>query len=162
MERGLSVVRVLILAVALAALPVAAFAADVGSLTVKVENVSPRGGLVSLGLFMEANYSDDDHPTQSHDVEAVSPETVVKISGLKPGLYAIKMMQDINRNGKMDMSWIGLPQEPYGFSNDASVGLSEPSFARTHFRVAAGDNTITIHLTNSDAKTDQSARDPAH
>ena len=60
------------------------------------------------------------------------------------------MMQDINRNGKFDTTWIGLPEEPFGFSNNADPGLSEPSFKRTPFPVVAGGTTITIHLSDTD------------
>jgi uncharacterized protein (DUF2141 family) len=58
----------------------------------------------------------------------------------------------------MDSSLIGLPEEPYGFSNDAAPGLGEPAFTRTQFHVSAGDSTtVTIHLMNSDAKTAQAS-----
>ncbi len=127
--------------------PAAAWAA---SLTVDVRNVSAKGGIVSLALFTKTNYDDDDHPTLSRDVEAVSPVTVIHIDDLKPGVYAIKMMQDINRNGKFDTSWLGLPEEPYGFSNNADPVLSEPSFKRTSFRVVEGENHITITLSDTD------------
>lgn len=140
----------LALAAALAAMslfvPAAAWAA---SLTVNVHNVSPKGGIVSLALFTKVNYDDDDHPTLARDVEAISPVTVVHIEDLKPGVYAIKMMQDINRNGKFDTSWIGLPEEPYGFSNDAEPVLSEPSFRRTSFLILEGENHISITLSDS-------------
>ena len=141
--------KALILAAALAS-PAHIPAADTATLTVKVENVSPKGGTVSLALFTEANYDDDAHPTLARDVPARPPETTIVIEGLEPGVYAVKMMQDINRNGKFDTSWLGLPEEPYGFSNNAQPRLSEPSFKRTRFRVMPGNNMITIRLSDTD------------
>jgi uncharacterized protein (DUF2141 family) len=125
-------------------------AAGSATLTVKVSHVSPKGGEISLALYTAANYDDDDHPTLSRDVPADPAGTTIVIDGLKPGVYAIKMMQDINENGKFDTSWLGLPLEPYGFSNNAKPFLSAPSFDRTSFTVAPGDNTIAIRLSGTD------------
>lgn len=125
-------------------------AADTATLTVKVTHISPKGGEISLALYTAANYDDDDHPTLSRDVPADPAGTTIVIDGLKPGVYAIKMMQDINGNGKFDTSWLGLPLEPYGFSNNAKPFLSAPSFDSTKFTVTTGDNTITIRLSGTD------------
>ena len=123
---------------------------DSATLTVTVTHVSPKGGVISLALFTAANYDDDDHPTLSRDVPADPAGTTIVLDGLKPGVYAIKMMQDINRNGKFDTSWLGLPLEPYGFSNNATPFLSAPSFDRTRFTVVPGANAITIRLSGTD------------
>ncbi len=133
-------------------------AACAATLTVHVQNVSPKGGIVSLAVFTAANYHNDDHPTATRDVVAVAPETDIRIDGLRPGVYAVKMMQDINRNGKFDTSWIGLPEEPYGFSNDAEPGLDEPDFARASFRVGEGDTVIAIHLSGTDSMSPPAPR----
>ncbi|MBU6472663.1 MAG: DUF2141 domain-containing protein [Alphaproteobacteria bacterium] len=151
----------LILAAMVAAAPVpAAPAADTATLTVKVAHVSPKGGEISLALYTAANYDDDDHPTLSRDVPADPAGTTIVIDGLKPGVYAIKMMQDINRNGKFDTSWLGLPLEPYGFSNNAKPFLSAPSFDSTKFTVAPGDNTITIRLSGTDGISVPKRKEP--
>ena len=147
--------KALILAAAVLAAAPQALAAqspdsDSATLTVTVTHVSPKGGVISLALFTAANYDDDDHPTLSRDVPADPAGTTIVLDGLKPGVYAIKMMQDINRNGKFDTSWLGLPLEPYGFSNNAAPFLSAPSFDRTRFTVVPGANAITIRLSGTD------------
>jgi uncharacterized protein (DUF2141 family) len=135
-----------VLALVLAASASAAPA--LGTLVIKVEKVSPRGGDIRVALYDAATYSDD---TGNKDVGgavvAAKPgETVVTLTGIKPGIYAVKLFQDFNRNGKFDMTWYGLPAEKYGFSNDALPTLSEPSFDATKFEVRAGENTITVTL----------------
>ena len=47
---------------------------------------------------------------------------------------------------EFDMTWLGIPIEKYGFSNDAMPYLTEPDFSRTKFRIVPGMNNITIHL----------------
>ncbi|MEJ0026926.1 MAG: DUF2141 domain-containing protein [Rhizomicrobium sp.] len=126
---------------ALAAVPV-----PLATLTIKVEKVSPRGGDVRVALYTRDNYSGDADATIDAIVPAKPGETIVVLKPVKPGIYAVKLFQDFNRNGEFDMNWIGLPLEKYGFSNDASPTLSEPPFDATKFELRPGANTITVHL----------------
>ena len=120
------------------------------TLVIHVQDVSPRGGMVRLGLYDEARYPDDNSaPVAAADVQAELGETTITLRNVPVGTYAIEAFQDINSNGKMDTSWIGIPQEPFGFSRDAKPVLSKPSFAKVKFEVAAGVNTQTLHLQNS-------------
>jgi uncharacterized protein (DUF2141 family) len=129
----------------LAATP--AWAAPLATLIVKVEKVSPRGGDVRVALYTRASYPlDNADPVTDAVVPAKPGETIVILSGIKPGEYAVKLFQDFNRNGRFDMNWFGLPLEKYGFSNDARPTFSEPSFDATKFDLRQGTNTITIHL----------------
>jgi uncharacterized protein (DUF2141 family) len=125
-----------------------AFAADnSATLTIRVEKVSPRGGDLRAALYDSKSYPDDDsEPVKDAVVPAVMPETVVTMTGLAPGTYAVKLFQDFNRNGKFDMSWFGIPLEKYGFSNDARPYFTEPDFERTKFKLSPGANTLIIHL----------------
>jgi uncharacterized protein (DUF2141 family) len=75
--------------------------------------------------------------------------TTITLNNVPPGTYAIQAFQDLNSNGEMDTSWLGLPQEPYGFSRDARPRLSKPGFERVKFDVVAGANEQTLHLQNS-------------
>jgi uncharacterized protein (DUF2141 family) len=124
---------------------------EVGAtVVIHVQDVSPRGGTLRLGLYDEARYPDDDAtPVASADVRADMGETVITLSNVPPGTYAIETFQDVNSNHKMDTSWIGLPQEPFGFSRDAQPHLSKPSFGRVKFEVTQGLNVQVLHLQNS-------------
>jgi uncharacterized protein (DUF2141 family) len=124
--------------------------ATAADLTIRVENVLPAGGVLRLGLYNAALYPDDDSkPIASADVPAIGGETVVTLHGIVPGIYAIETFQDVNANNKMDTTWVGLPLEPFGFSQDARPFLSKPSFDDVKFTLAAGENTQVIHLQNS-------------
>jgi len=86
------------------------------NLTIRVENVLPSGGILRLGVYDRGRYPDDNStPIASANVAAISGETTVILRNLPPGLYAIEAFQDVNANGQMDTSWLGLPQEPFGF-----------------------------------------------
>jgi len=92
---------------------------------------------------------------EAYDKETGCVPKVVKADGrtvrvtfpdVKPGTYAVKVFHDINSNGKLDTSWIGWPQEPYGFSNDAPVNMGPPSFKLAAITVKEGAQTSRINL----------------
>lgn len=125
-------------------------AEETATLTIRVENMSPKGGMLRLGLYDAARYPDDDSvPVASADVPAGLGSTTITLKNVPPGVYAIQTFQDINSNNKMDTSWFGFPLEPFGFSRDAHPRLSKPAFDRVKFTVTAGDNSHTLHLQNS-------------
>src|SRR5476649_669115 len=102
-------------------------AQDTATLVIHVQGVSPKGGTLRLGLYDEARYPDDDAtPVASADVKAEMDETVITLTNVPPGIYAIETFQDINSNHKMDTSWFGFPLEPFGFSRDAQPHFSKP------------------------------------
>ena len=124
-----------------------ASAAPLASLVIKVEKVSSRAGDLRVALYDRTSYElADADPISDKVVPAKPGETVLTMSAIKPGVYAIKMFQDFNRNGKFDMNWFGWPLEKFGFSNNAHPTFSEPPFDATKFDLRPGTNTITIRL----------------
>ena len=59
--------------------------------------------------------------------------------------YAIAVFHDLNSNGKLDKNALGLPQEPYGFSNNARNTFSAPSFSQASF-VHGEEQSISISV----------------
>lgn len=137
-------------ALAVFCLAVPARAEEPATLVIHVENISPKGGMVRLGLYDQARYPDDNStPVASADVPARFGETVITLNNVRPGTYAIETFQDINSNNKMDTSWFGIPLEPFGFSRDARPHFSKPKFAQVKFALVAGMNVQVLHLQNS-------------
>lgn len=50
----------------------------------------------------------------------------------KPIAFAI--YQDVNKNGILDKNFLGLPMEPYGFSNNVKGYFGPPSFSEASVR----------------------------
>ena len=146
---GRKILRLIMLAVsalATATVSPAAWAAH-GDLVVHVRNLSPAGGILRLGVYDEANYpNDDSNPVASADADISGAEVTVVLHGIRPGDYAIEAFQDVHRDGKMDTSLLGIPQEPFGFSRDVRPILAKPSFSSVKFTISPGENIQTIHL----------------
>ena len=71
-------------------------------------------------------------------------DVLVEIDSMEPGTYAISILHDANENGEMDMGgFLNLiPQEGFGFSNNPSIGLSEPEFNDCKFVVEEGQSVF--------------------
>jgi uncharacterized protein (DUF2141 family) len=65
---------------------------------------------------------------------------------LPPGTYAIASFHDELETGKMETNFLGMPQEVYGFSNDARPSaLTPPPFSACKFTYSGGVMNITMH-----------------
>jgi uncharacterized protein (DUF2141 family) len=65
---------------------------------------------------------------------------------IPPGIYALAVVHDENMNGKLDTGLLGVPQEGYGFSNDAKAWFGAPSFSAASFAYDGRNIELTISL----------------
>jgi uncharacterized protein (DUF2141 family) len=77
---------------------------------------------------------------------AAAGVTTVLVRDLPPGVYAVQAYHDRNDNHAVDRNVFGLPTEAVGFSNDAPIRLSPPSFKSAAFDYSGGEKTITFKL----------------
>jgi uncharacterized protein (DUF2141 family) len=126
--------------------PVAAQAAD---LTILVNNVQQDAGQVMLGLFTSAEgfpkTISQSTLTQAKERSATGQVRLV-IKGLAPGQYAATAFHDLDSNGKLNVNLMGMPTEPYGFSNNARGNFGPPAFKDATVTVGEQDLTIEISV----------------
>jgi uncharacterized protein (DUF2141 family) len=125
----------------------AALAADTATLTVKVMNVSDKGGDLRIGVYDQATFVVRGSKPVTGEVVPAKAGTMSFTFTLKPGEYGVKVLQDLNRNGKLDMSMMGMmPAEPFGLSNDAKPTMSGPPWDDAKVALKPGATTVTITL----------------
>jgi uncharacterized protein (DUF2141 family) len=91
-------------------------AAPAATLVIRAGEIGSTDGMVYAGI---CDRSFDEETCPYRDRVAARPGRVeLRVRNVKPGRYAIAVFHDTNGNGKLDRNFIGLPQEPYGFSND--------------------------------------------
>src|SRR5688572_2803911 len=73
-------------------------------------------------------------------------KSAVVLTNLDPGRYAIILFHDENGNGKLDKNGLGVPTEPYGFSNNVQGFLGPPAFEEAIMEVNVGDKAVHIAL----------------
>ena len=72
-------------------------------------------------------------------------KSAVVFSNVQPGRYAAIAFHDENGNGKLDKNFLGVPTEPYGFSNNVQGFLGPPTFDDA--AMALGDSSEAIGIT---------------
>lgn len=65
---------------------------------------------------------------------------------LPKGEWAVAITQDLNNNDKIDKNFIGIPTEPYAFSNNVRPTLAAPDFNECKFMVDGPGKVISIVL----------------
>lgn len=122
-------------------------AAPTVTLTVAVEHARRGRGPIMMAVFdSEAGWRGTAQAVRLARIDAASSTVTTTFQGLPPGTYAIKLYQDLNADGQLGVNLIGIPTEPYGFSNNAPVRFGPPSWAAARFTVSgpAANHTITL------------------
>lgn len=117
---------------------------DAATLVIEVKGLRSGKGDVHYAVYESPKH----FPTRegriaNGNVPAKSAGVVIPIKGLKPGLYAVAVYHDENRNDEFDQGLFGIPLEDYGFSNNASGFLGPPSFKDAAVELK-GDRVRTI------------------
>ncbi len=116
-------------------------------LSIEVTNVMASRGTVHVGLYdAQTPFPAEGLDLATTTSPASGPNVVATFDDVPYGAYAVAVFQDLNGNGRLDTT-LGIPREPFGFSNKASVGLAgTPSFTRASFAVDAPAVRQTIAL----------------
>lgn len=85
-------------------------------------------------------------PVKSLKVVAAGDTATVVLADLPPGDYAVSAFHDSNGNGKLDANFLKIPNEPHGFSNNASGSFGPPSFDQAKFSLGTTNLKIAIAL----------------
>lgn len=117
-------------------------------LRVNVKGISNRNGTIALLLFRgNAGFPSDPTKAIGSVTLPISDLTVSHLfTQLPAGEYAVTVMHDENKNGKLDTNLFGIPEEGIGVSNNALNMFGPPVFQECAIMVREGDNQITIEL----------------
>lgn len=64
----------------------------------------------------------------------------------RPGVYAVAVYHDENDNRQFDRSWIGLPSEGFGVSNNPRPVLRAPTHRESAFEVGTAGTVVNVDL----------------
>lgn len=104
-------------------------------------------GQVLLALFNEGKgFPGKFHQATKRGVTRLKNRKASYEFKVKPGTWAIAVVHDENKNGKMDTNWIGIPKEGYGASRDPRPRVGAPDFDDAKFAAKAGKNLLKIHM----------------
>lgn len=137
--------RTLCVGTFLLAATVASAVASAGDLTVEVSGIASAKGDVLVAVFDQKGQWLR-RAKLSQKVVAAAGKVSVVFENLPEGEYALSAVHDLNTNGQLDSNAIGIPNEPYGFSNDAAGRFGPPSFDDAKISMDQNKKSVTIKL----------------
>ncbi|MCV2356257.1 DUF2141 domain-containing protein [Paucibacter sp. B2R-40] len=116
-------------------------------LEVEVTGLTQTEGRVMVGVFTDAGTWLKKAVTGGSVEAGLQKEgrVLIKLQDLPEGSLALSVFHDVNGNGKLDSNAMGMPKEPYGFSNNAAGMFGPPKFEKAQFEAKAGAR-VTVQL----------------
>ena len=115
-------------------------------LTIVVDNIeSPDGQLMVAVLDSELAFAGQAPAVLSVLMPPQLGQVSFSTDALPAGEYAVRVMQDENGNGDMDENMVGMPTEPWGFSNNAIGNFGPPGWTDISFKLD-DEASISIKL----------------
>jgi uncharacterized protein (DUF2141 family) len=116
-----------------------------GSLSIELAGLQPQGAVMVQLFSTEAGYQSGDG-VGARRVDVAGETARVDFADLAPGQYAFRMFHDVNGDGRMNTNPLGIPTEPFAFSNNARGSFGPARWADAVFTVNAGANVQQIRL----------------
>lgn len=116
------------------------------TLIVEITDFRNSKGVAQVTLYDTADdfLKEDSETALTVKVEIEDKKATCEFSGLKPGKYAIALMHDEDKDGKMKTSFIGIPKEGIGISNNVRPRFGPPKWKDAVFTVKAEVVTLEV------------------
>jgi uncharacterized protein (DUF2141 family) len=119
------------------------------TLTVVVNGIKHQKGELCIGIYS----NEKGFPLSTKNVvkSACKPITGTSIkqqfTGMKPGTYAVAVVDDQNGDRKLNRDFFGIPKEGFGISNNPTVSITTgtPKFSKARFSLLK-NTTVNIDM----------------
>ena len=103
-------------------------------LVIKILNIEENNGLIHFAIYDKPEFFPENEGKKIGFKKKITELTndQVTIKDLEESFYAVAIYHDKNSNNKFD-TFLSIPQEKFGFSNDAKVFFGPPSFDEAAF-----------------------------
>ena len=117
-------------------------------LSISFTNIQEAKGSLYVGVYKsEADFMKEEKACLKKIIPVTATGNLnLEVPELTPGTYAVSCFHDVNGNGKLDTNFLGIPSEPYGFSNNARPKFRAPNWDETKFELKAEGSKISIRL----------------
>jgi uncharacterized protein (DUF2141 family) len=113
-------------------------------LTLEFEATEYDTGSILFALF---NSEDSHMETNYKEVSSILKDSKAKIvvENIPEGFYSFSYFHDVNGNGELDKNMLGIPKEPYGFSNGQEGNFGPPNFQESKIEIKS-DTIIQLKI----------------
>ncbi|MCX2743488.1 DUF2141 domain-containing protein [Mangrovivirga sp. M17] len=116
-----------------------------GELVLTVSNITNISGKLRISVYNQQNKFLSEEDLYKYHIEKVTSNKLRITFKLPEDVYAIAVHHDLNENGEMDKNFIGIPKEPFCFSNNVWPKLKAPEFTECMIDLRRGE-TKQINL----------------
>ncbi|MBL4709082.1 MAG: DUF2141 domain-containing protein [Flavobacteriales bacterium] len=118
------------------------------SAKLRVEGITSIQGNLGILVFNSSLGfpSKADEAILNLKVKVESETMEIDLGELPTGSYAFAILHDKNSNKVMDKGLLGIPKEPFGFSNTDKIPFGAPSFQDAKVLINEENRIITIRL----------------
>jgi len=115
-------------------------------LTVRIVGIEELKGNIMLVICDQKDHFLSDEFYKSEIIPVRDNNYVTATWDIPPGEYAISVYHDINSDEELNANFIGIPREPYGFSNNAKGTFGPPDYEEAKFMLTASGLVKEIKL----------------
>jgi uncharacterized protein (DUF2141 family) len=117
--------------------------APTGTLTVQVDGLDSSEGMVRAELTTTQNY-DEDGNIRAAALSIQDEGAQWTVEDVPHGTYAVRLYHDEDDDSELDTNMFGVPQEAFGFSNDARGSMGPPDFEEAAFTLNSDSLAMTV------------------
>lgn len=128
---------------------VAAQAQQGNTINVAVSGIKDNTGSIRCGLFNSADsFPKDGKEFMGVEAPIANGQATCTFNNVPaPATYAVAYFKAAPGQTKMRTNWLGMPQDPYGFSRNATIGMGPPSFDSAAYAYSGGSVTFPATIT---------------
>jgi uncharacterized protein (DUF2141 family) len=118
---------------------------------VTVTNIKNVKGIMSFALYNNnSSFNDPEQAFLEYFIPVTDkPSMTFRFDNIPPGEYALALFHDENSNNELDQNFLRIPQEGFGFSNNAMGNFGPPKYEDAKFLLKAGNFVkLTVNLTH--------------
>jgi uncharacterized protein (DUF2141 family) len=123
-----------------------AISGETSSLDIEITGIQKISGSVRIALFLGNEAYDSSDALKAVIVDVTGETISVSFAELEPGLYGVKLFHDVDGDGKMKTNALGMPTEPYAFSNNARGRFGPAKWKDASFEIGPETTLQTIIL----------------
>ncbi len=118
-----------------------------GNLMLEIHNIRTAQGTVWVGIYdNEKHYFNQSKALVKAKQVSATGRIALEINDLRYGSYAVALFHDINDNGILDRNALGVPTEPYAFSQLPPSKWRLPKFDEIKFKFEYNNQVLQTKL----------------
>lgn len=120
--------------------------ANAADLTINFNDIQMQKGELYVVMYnSEVQFKSAKDAFYENLIKVTHTTHSITVNNVPNGDYAVMVFQDLNNNQKLDTNMLGIPKEPYGFSNNPTL-YGPPNYQALKFAMTEQAQTIDIRV----------------